>query len=875
MPSLLRRLAMWFTRRRWRRELAEEMAVHREYRTGSTPEPATANRPPGTGFGNELRLLEESQQVWLWRWLEELAGDARHGLKLLARTPLITALALASLALGIGATTAVFTLAEAVVFRPLPVAQPQELVQLHYARDRQAFSDAVFDAIRDGQHAFSAVWAEGNSYITLSSSPPVTAHAVYVSGSYFAALGLRPQRGRFFAARDHAQPCPLVAVISDTFWHSHFGGAASAVGAALAVRGHAVTVVGITPRSFFGTEVGQDFGVAFPLCAEPVLSSYDLLNQRSGGWLMLFGRLRSGIAPAAAQADLDWLQAAVDTALPAGISAAERRNYRLRFDSAANGSPWLRGGLGLPLEILLSVTGIILLLACANLSGLMMARASARRMEIATRVALGAGRWRLVRQLLTESALLAGGGAALGCAAAVWACQAAVRFWSPPHGHLLLSLAPDGRILGFALAVTLMTVLLVGLGPALASTRAAAASARPRAGRILAAAQLAMALVLLAAAGVFLRSFRQLTGPVKGFDARGLAVITSINYQFVAGPAEAQLASRLQALPGVVAVSASLFAPTQESSWGGGGLGVVPAPGGAITSTVPGVFLNAVSTGYFTMLRTPLLAGRTFDDSDRPGRPPVVVVNQSLASRIASGDKALGRYLEVPLAPAQPAVVARVVGVVADAKYLQLDRVAPPTAYVPLAQAQATGHWGLPSFYLRSRVSSAALAHEVAPLAAAVSPRSLITVEPFTELVDRSVTPQQFLAILSELFGGLALLLSAIGLYGVVAYNATRRRAEFGIRVALGATPAAIRRLVLGDAAVTLALGAASGLALAWLGGHAARAALGTLLYGIHPTDTPTLLGAAALLAALSLAAAWLPARRAARADPLASLRQE
>ncbi|MGH9417522.1 MAG: ABC transporter permease, partial [Terriglobales bacterium] len=840
MNALYRRLRWMAGWRRRRRELREEMALHEELAAGA-----------GRRMGNELQLLERSQRVWVWRWLDELAGDVRHGLRLLGRTPLVTALALASLALGIGANTAAFSLAEAVIFRPLPVAAPQQLVQFHFVRDRQAFSDFVFDAIRDNQHAFSAVWAEGNSYFTLSPSPPVTAHAVYVSGSYFSALGLRPERGRFFDARDDSSRCPLVAVISDAFWHSHFGGVAAAVGATLPVRGHAVTIIGVTPRSFFGTEVGQDYGVAFPLCAQPVLGAYHLLHAR-GGWLALFGRRRAGVTPAAAQADLDTLQAAVKAALPADTAKAELPNYRVRVESAANGSPWLRGGLGLPLESLLVVTGLVLLLACANLSGLMLARASARRAEIATRVALGAGRLRLVRQLLTETALLAVGGAGLGSAAAAWACGAVVRFWSPPHSALRLNLTPDSQVLGFTAAVTVLTALLVGLGPALGATRAGKPGPRRRPGRWLAAAQLAMALVLLAAAGLFLRSFRQLTGPAKGFNARGLTVVTSISYQSFSAIAQAQLEARLRALPGVAAVSASEIAPTQDSFWGGFELGVAPASGGGGTRTVSGVYLNAVSPGYFAMLSTPLLAGRAFDDGDRSGRPPVAVVNQRLARSIAPGGTALDRYILLPLAPAQKTVAARVVGIVADAKYSQLDRDAPPTAYIPLAMSLSAGTWHLPAFYLRSPLSTAALARETMPLLSAASPRSLITIEPFTELVDRSVTPQQMLALLSELFGGLALLLAALGLYGVVSFNAARRRAEFGIRVALGATPAAIARLVLADAAATLALGASAGAALAWLGGRAAAATLGQLLYGVGPTDAASLLGAAALLAALA-----------------------
>ncbi|MGH9417689.1 MAG: FtsX-like permease family protein, partial [Terriglobales bacterium] len=361
--------------------------------------------------------------------------------------------------------------------------------------------------------------------------------------------------------------------------------------------------------------------------------------------------------------------------------------------------------------------------------------------------------------------------------------------------------------------------------------------------------------------------------PAKGFDARGLTVITSINYQTVSAAAQAQLEFRLRALPGVTAFSASEFAPTQGSSWAGD-LKVVPAPGGAVTRTISDVDENAVSPGYFTMLRIPLIAGRSFDQDDRPGRAPVAIINRSLARSLAPGGAALSRFVRVGLAY-QKTIDCRIVGIVADAKYAQLQRDAPATAYVPLALAYPTGAWGLPAYYLRSRLDTAALEREVTPLLAATSPRSLVTVEPFTALVDRSVAPQQMLALLSELFGGLALLLAALGLYGVISFEATRRRVEFGIRVALGATPGAIRGLVLGDAAVTLALGAAAGMALAWLGGRAAAATLGKLLYGVSATDGASLLGAAVLLAALALAAAWLPARRAARADPLATLRAE
>ncbi len=506
----------------------------------------------------------------------------------------------------------------------------------------------------------------------------------------------------------------------------------------------------------------------------------------------------------------------------------------------------------------------------------MLARAAARRPEAAVRAALGASRLRLIRQMLSESILLALGGALLGWALAVWACQATVRFWAySPQYPITLNLRPDARVLAFAIGITLATALLVGLLPALrASAANLAASARretPAAalGWRLIAGQMALALVLLAGAGLFARSLARLAGPAKGFNAKQVLLVRFPSVPHDITPAQARaleaerrvLLPRLRALPGIAAAASSMIIPSQGSTTRSKlGLATPGAPQRLVLD-------NFIAGDYFAALQTPLLRGRAFAPSDAGAA--VVILNAALARRLFLHGGALGSDIASRVGFITPHPAYRVVGIVANAKYYSLTIPAPPAAYFPIPRrgcAECT-------IYLRSQLPQALLAREIRPLlTGANAGAELATLQ---SVMDSGIKPQRQLALLSELFGVLALVLAGLGLYGVTAYNAARRRREFGIRVALGATSGAIAAQVLRGAAVALASGLAAGFFLAWLLTSVLRAEMGKLLFGITARDASTWVLAAIALAVVAALASWWPARRAAHADAMASLREE
>ncbi|TAN22667.1 MAG: FtsX-like permease family protein [Acidobacteria bacterium] len=854
-----RRVWMLVGQRRWRRELSEEMRLHRELRGGG------ARR-----FGNELRLLERSQAQWGWTWLETWAQDIRHGLRLLRRTPLITALALVSLGLGIGATTALFTLTDAVLLRPLPVSHPERLVWL---QTRFGFSPRMFSRLQEQNGLFAGVAAADD--VMLPTAGGGRASNLLVSGSYFGTLGLHAERGRLLAASDDYEGCPAIADISDAFWRSHYQASLTALGSAIELGAQWFDVVGVTPPGFSGTIAGRGFDLALPLCDESIVLGPNNYGEAWGDStnLNVYARLLPGENARQAQARLNAVEQQLIAAMPADTLVAQRKSFRVRLESASQRPSALRINLGAPIVALLGIAGLVWLLACANLTALMLARASARQPEIAMRLALGASRARLVRQLITESILLTLGGLALAWPLAVWACRAAVAFWSMHGTAPALDLRTDFRVLLFLTGLTVATALLMGLWPSLRASDAQLSSSarqnRPRAalGWRMIAGQLALALVLLAAAGLFARSLAELTGPSKGFDARHVLLV---EYPVVRGASRAEITrlvavrqtamERIKVLPGVEDIAAARTIPAGWES--------------TLTATVwpkadgghwRAALFNAVSPGYFATLRTPVLQGRTFEPSDID--QPVVIIDSALARMLFPGHNPIGETFEAYTGPKGRRTV-RVVGLVADTHNWQLQRAAPPTAYIPITGV----FWPASTLFVRTPLSAAALGEEVRH---ALGSSAAFTVQPFTALMDQGIKPQRMLTWLAALFGGLGVVLAGLGLYGVTAYNALRRRREFGIRVALGAGEGTIARQVLREAGVALAAGLVIGGGVAFTLARVLRAELGRVLYGVKAQDAAAWAGAVALLCAVALLAAWWPARRAARADAMAALREE
>jgi len=809
--------------------------------------------------------------MWGWRWLREFGQDVRHGLRLLRRTPLVAGLALLSLGLGIGANAALFSLADAVMLRPLPVAHPEQLMQLYTQgpqskRPSPTFTNPMWEQVRDGQDVFSGAFAwSANQFNLNPGGERQLVWGDWASSDYFPTLGVEAERGRLLSRADDFRGCPAVADISDSFWKSHFGGSEAAIGATLHLDGRAFTVVGVMPAWFYGMDVGTRADVVAPLCAQQ-----KFLDVRDAWWLTVVGRLKPGVSEAAAQARLGaqmpgWLVASAPTDWGAKDKAAFLQR-RASLQPGGLGMSWFGRRYGLALEVLLATAGLVLLVACANLAGLMLARASARRQEMAVRMALGAGRGRLIRQLLTESLLLAVGGAALGALFAGWAAAAGMRFLDAE-----VSLTPDARVLWFGIGLTIVAALLVGLAPALGTTRQSlavrGAAGQPRPGRWAAAAQVAVAVVLLAGAGLFLRSFVNLANTDLGFDPQQVTLVEAgadeiqVPAAVLAARQQRALAA-LQAMPGIEQASASFLVPTTGLQW--------DTPLRSASGAIPDAFFNAVSPGYFATLRTRLLAGRDFNGQDNAQAPKVIILNETAARQLFPNGKALGQVVEQPGGAAPRRF--EVVGVVQDAKYLSVREAAPATGYFP--QTQLAQPFEIIAYEIRSPLSAAALAGPVRQAMTAAG-AGAYHVESFDDLIAATLRPERMLAWLSGLFGGLALLLTAIGLYGIMAYQAERRRQEFGIRVALGASRRAVVRLALGELTAVLGIGIAAGALLAWLAARSAQATLGELLYGLRATDWMTLAAAVLVLAAAAVTAAWLPARRAAAADPYSSLREE
>ncbi|MGH9394666.1 MAG: ABC transporter permease, partial [Terriglobales bacterium] len=671
-------------------------------------------------------------------------------------------------------------------------------------------TNPMWEQVRDHQQAFTGVFAWSTTQFDLSQSGlEQRVEGIYASGEYFATLGVRAEAGRLLGAADDARACAPVADISDGFWRSHYGGAASALGATLVLSGHPFQVIGVTPPAFFGMEVGARFNVAVPLCAQAIVSTMSFLEVRDAWWLTVGGRIAPGETLAATQAQLAaqmpaWLAAS----LPADWGASDQQNFlrrRLSLLPAGQGVSRLRMSYALPLEILLGVAGLVLLVACVNLAGLMLARAIARRDEMATRLALGASRLRLIRQLLTESLLLAVGGAALGSALAVWACRALERYWGSNAAPVALNLSLDRSVLGFTIVLTLLTAAVVGLIPALRATGTAlarggrGATARaPAAGRRLAAAQVAVSLLLLACAAMFVRSFVNLTRVQLGFDP-GLIELVNVSRPPRPVPDAALLIERsrilaaLRAIPGVASASESLVVPTTGLQW--------DDPLRSARGSIGDAYFNPVSPGYFATLRTPLLAGRDFSDQDTAQSPPVAILNQSAARILFPAGSALGQLVQQ--SGRNMPRPTRVIGIVADAKYdASLRAAAPPEAYYALAQLSRAFPGS--SFEVSSTLPAAAIAPAIRAAMARAAPEASYSLGRLSAVVAGDVKPERLLALLSALFGGLALLLTGIGLYGMVAYHAARRRREFGVRVALGARPQAVLRLALRDFVLTL-----------------------------------------------------------------------
>jgi putative ABC transport system permease protein len=653
-------------------------------------------------------------------------------------------------------------------------------------------------------------------------------------------------------------------------------------------------VIGVAAPGFFGVDVGKKFDVAIPICAEAIIrGSNSALDVRAAWWINVVGRLKSGINPEQVSARLQVASPQIFAAtVPQKWKAESQKNFLsgvLVASPAGKGLSEVRRAYDQPLRMLTVVVGLVLLIACANIASLMLARAATRQKEISVRLAIGASRARLIRQLLTECVLLSSAGAALGVLFARWGSAILVRFISSPRNPVFLQFSVDRRILGFTAAIAVLTGILFGILPALRSTKVSLSSAMKdgqqdetpgrahfRLGRWIVAGQVALSLVLVIVAGLFLRSFNNLLTLNTGFDRSNVMMISANAHNTNLSSAAretlwSQAIQRLQNVPGVTSASESVITPISGVGWNSyfhRQTGASPVGRNSLAN------INAVSPEYFATLRSPLLAGRTFNVSDADGATLVGVINETMERRFFGNADPVGQYVYIEETSGKSGPPIQIIGVVADAKYRSLRETTPATIFFPVTQLGAQDAQSMseqPSFEIRTAAAPATIVKSAAEVFTSMNGSISLSFRSLEEQVNDSLRQDQLLATLSGFFGGLALLLATIGLYGTLAYMVTQRRKEIGIRMALGAGRSSILGLVMRDVSILLAAGTVGGVGISLWATHFMQ----KMLFNLSPRDGRTIIFSVAVLSAVALLAGYLPARRAARLDPNVVLRDE
>jgi putative ABC transport system permease protein len=881
-------------------DLAEELRAHIQHRADDLHRSGLPRREAEhrarIEFGGPEKVKEECREQRGGLLLETVLQDARYALRVLGRTPVVTAVALLSLALGIGANTAIFTLIDSVMLRFLPVHNPEELVQLYRldpsrpGQPDSSFTNPLWEQVRDHQNIFSGAFAWSSTQFDLAPGGVVeNVNGLYTSGGFFSTLGVAPAAGRLISDSDDQRGCPALAVISYRFWQDHFGGQPNAIGSSLRLNNHPFRIIGASGPDFYGVDPGNKFDVAIPVCAIDIFDGQPShLDHRSFWWLNIIGRSEPNLPADQLKARLSVLAPQVFAgALPQDWEDKDKQRFlhrTLLASPAATGTSYLREQFSQPLYILMSVVALVLLIACANIASLMLARAGARRREIAVRKALGASRSRLIRQLLTECLLLSAGGAVLGILLARGGTALLVRYISTADNQISLDLSSNWRVLAFTVAIAVLTGLLFGILPAIRSTRISLTSAmkgsdvvertartRLRPAKWIVSTQVALSLVLLVVAALFLHSLRKLASLDLGFD-RGNVLVVNANLKSAHSTVPEQNAifdqieARFRSLPGVAAVGRSFRTPVSNFEWNQNIRVDSPdAPQGEDAL----VYFNFVSPGYFPALRTPILQGRNFTVTDTSNSPAVVIVNETFARKFFPKSQALGQLARRDDGPKKPSPPIQIVGIVRDSKYESLREETFPQAFFPASQVPES--LGAQNFELRTERLPSAVVSLVQDAVAQVDKGISLSFHSLAQQVDESFVQDRLLALLSSFFGALALLLATIGLYGAFSYLLAQRRIEFGIRMAIGAPRSSIFSMVMREVAAVFLAGALAGLAVSL----AAVRLIQKMLFGITAHDSTALLAATALLALFALLAGYLPARRATHTDPAVALRYE
>lgn len=906
MKPLLRRLAVLVNRKRFERELEEEMEHHR----------AMMDDP--RRFGNTTLLKEDSRGMWAFVWWEQLAQDLRYGFRNMAANKLFTSMAVLSLALGIGANTAIFSFMDAILLRSLPVPHPEELVVLNWSSPGQTpvvhgingsmyrdgkrgrttpnFPYPSFEVAQSGGKLPMTIFAYARAYqLNLQAQNQAeVANGMYVSGGYYTGLGLRPHAGRFISADDDRAGAPPVVVISHSYWQTRFASRSDVIGSQMKINNVPFTVIGVAPAEFYGIDASMDARVTIPLRTMPLFSpkpeaeARKRFLDRNFCWLEMMGRLHPGTT-----------QEQANLAVATSFGQYFRDNATTEKEkTGAMPQTWLQtGGTGLdslrrqyskPLFVLMTMVGLILAIACANIANLLLSRATARRREMAVRMSLGAGRWRVVRQLLTESVLLSCTGGFLGLGVAVLGIRALVFMMADPDDPGGLRVSLNWQVLTFTLALAVVTGIVFGLAPALQSTggsitpalketRASAALGGRRRfglnfglGHILVVAQVAISLVLAIGAGLFVKTLSSLNAVDVGFNRENILVF-SLNAK-QAGYKDAALAGfyknlldRFERVPGVRKAGLSDF-PLVANYWNGTGL-VIPGAPKMPEGKGPNTCVMTVNPNFLQVMQIPILLGRGIEDRDMTS-PRVAVITELLAKKYFPGVNPIGR--RIGLGDEKDPADIEIIGVARTTRYNSLKEETPPVAYVPYTQDLE----GLSrmEFELRTTGDPLAIANTIRAIVhEANSAVPVVSLTTQAATMDRTITEERTFAQLCTGFAVLALLIAAVGLYGTMAYAVARRTNEIGIRMALGAKRPGVIWMVLRQVTIMAVVGLGVGLAVAWQTTHLVQ----SWIFGVKPNDPLVMAVSALILITAALAAGFAPAWRASRIDPMVALRHE
>ena len=921
-------------------DLKEEIRSHLEMEERENLEsgmpPDEAHYAALRRFGNLTLAEERSRQMWTWHSLETFLQDVRYALRMLGKSPGFAAAVVLALALGIGANTAIFSLIDAVMLKMLPVKDSHQLTLLNWAAQSvpgimpasdiihsmhgnmdqdttgrltsTSFSYPVFELLRARTDIFSSAFAfadAGRVNFGIDGEARL-AEGELVSDDYFSGLGVRTIAGRAIGAADDKAGAEPVAVISYGTWEKRFGRERSVVGRAATINNVPVTIIGVSPPEFFGLQPGRSIDVWLPLHAQPEVEPSWTEEGRSNfirtddWWVMVMGRLKTGVSERQARAVLgavfhQRLAAEREAArsAPHGESAGQpppswpQDLPSLDLAPASKGLDYLRQEFSKPLFILMSVVGLVLLIACANVANLLLSRATTRQREIAVRLAIGAGRRRIIRQLLTESVILASLGGVLGLVLAYWATSVLITFMSSGRNPIALSVRPDLRVLAFTALISAVTGVLFGLAPAYrtshidltgvlkdASSSSGLGRGRVRLGfgKALVVSQVAMSLLLLVGAGLFVRTLESLEKVDLGFNRRNVLLFgldpTLGGYKderLLSFYQEVQ--SCLESLPGVRSASSS-----SNTLIGGGvsidGLLIEGRPAPRPDDASLAVYFNNVGPRFFETMGIPLVLGRTIGPQDTSAAPKVAVINERLARKFLAGSNPVGRRFGMGDSKSRGEI--EIVGVVGDAKYADVRREVPPTVYVPYAQH--LGSLREMHFEVRTAGDPSQMVPAVRRVVQDLDRNlPLFDVKTQVEQINQTIFQERLFTKLSSFFGLLAVTLTAVGLYGVMAYAVARRTNEIGFRVALGAGQRAILGMVMRDALALVVLGIALGAPAALAAGRL----VSSLLFGLTPADPLTIVGASLVMILVAAVAGYLPARWASQVDPMVALRYE